>query len=76
MCTFARTHKQVSCEEQSVMTDDGDAIQSGDGQVVPPQQLLQQPDQSAEDAEIGGSAVGHQLVVALGTQTWNFRQLF
>ena len=39
------------------------------GQVLPPQQLLQQPDQSTENTEVGRSAVGHQLVVALGRHT-------
>ena len=51
------------------MAGDGDSVQGGDGQVPPPQQLLQQPDQSTEDTEVGGSAVGHQLVVTLETQT-------
>lgn len=48
------------------MADDGDPIQRGDGQVFSPQQLLQQPDQSAENTEIGRSTVGHKLVVTLG----------
>lgn len=51
------------------MADDGDSVQGGDGQVLPPQQLLQQPDQSTEDAEVGRPAVGHQLVVTLETRT-------
>lgn len=51
------------------MADDGDSIQGGDRQVLSPQQLLQQPDQSTEDAEVGRSAVGHQLIVTLETHT-------
>lgn len=54
---------------QCVVADDGDPVQVGDGQVFHPQQLLQQPDQSTEDAEVGRSAVGHQLVVTLETRT-------
>lgn len=50
------------------MADDGDPVQGGDGQVLPPQQLLQKPDQSAENTEVGRSTVGHELVVALGRQ--------
>lgn len=59
------THEQVPDKVQRVVADDGDSVQGGDGQVFPPQQLLQQPDQSAEDAEVGRSTVGHQLVVTL-----------
>lgn len=65
----ALTHEQVSGEVERVVADDGDPVQGGDGQVLHPQQLLQEPDQSTEDAEVGGSAVGHQLVVALETHT-------
>lgn len=64
---FGPTHEQVPDEVQCVVADDGDSIQGGDGQIIPPQQLLQQPDQSAEDAEVGCSPVGHQLVVTLHT---------
>lgn len=66
---FMPTHEQVSYEVQCIVEDDGDSVQGGDGQVLPPQQLLQQPDQSTEDAEVGCSAVGHQLVVTLETYT-------
>lgn len=51
------------------MADDGDSVHGGDRQVLPPQQLLQKPDQSTEDAEVGRSAVGHQLVVTLEMHT-------
>lgn len=60
-----RTHEQVSYEVQRVMADDGHSVQGGDRQVLTPQQLLQKPDQGAEDAEVGRSAVGHQLIVTL-----------
>lgn len=62
-----RTHEQVSYEVQRVMADDGHSVQCGDRQVLTPQQLLQKPDQGAEDAEVGRSAVGHQLIVTLET---------
>lgn len=52
---------------QRVVADDGHSVQGGHRQVLPPQQLLQKPDQSAEDAEIGCSAVGHELIVTLET---------
>lgn len=67
MCVFLPTHQQVPHEVQGVVADDGYSVQGGDGQVLPPQQLLQQPDKSTEDAEVGCSAVGHQLVVTLRT---------
>lgn len=51
------------------MADNGDTIQGGNRQVILPQQLLQQPDQNAENTEVGRSAVGHQLVVTLGRPT-------
>lgn len=63
------THEQVSYEVQRVMADDGHPVQGGDWQVLTPQQLLQKPDQGAEDAEVGRSAVGHQLVVTLETHS-------
>lgn len=66
-CVFGPTHEHVPQEVQRVVADDGDSVQGGDGQIFPPQQQLQQPDQSAEDAEVGRSTVGHQLVVTLRT---------
>lgn len=66
-----RTHEQVSYEVQRVMADDGHPVQGGDRQVFTPQQLLQKPDQGAEDAEVGRSAVGHQLIVTLETHVNN-----
>lgn len=51
------------------MADDGDAVQVGNRQVILPQELLQQPDQSAENTEVGCTTVGHQLVVALRRHT-------
>lgn len=53
---------------QRIMADDGHSVQGGDGQVLASQQLLQDPDQGAEDAEVGRSAVGHQLIVTLETR--------
>lgn len=47
------------------MADKSNSIQAGDGQVFLPQQLLQQPDEGADNTKIGGAAVGDQLVVAL-----------
>lgn len=52
------------------MAGDGHSIQGGDRQVFTNQQLLQKPDQGAEDAEVGRSAVGHKLVVTLETQKY------
>lgn len=69
VCVFKPTHEHVPEEVQRVVADDGDSVEGGDGQVFPPQQQLQQPDQSAEDAEVGRSAVGHQLVVTLHTHS-------
>lgn len=64
---FGPTHEQVPDEVQRVVADDGYSVHGGDRQIIPPQQLLQQPDQSAEDAEVSCSTVGHQLVVTLYT---------
>lgn len=50
------------------MAGDGHSVQGGDRQVLRPQQLLQKPDQGAEDAEVGRSAVGHELIVTLETR--------
>lgn len=47
------------------MADYGYSIQVGDRQVLCSEQLLQHPDQSAKDTEVGCPAVGHQLVVTL-----------
>lgn len=67
--SFIPTHKQVSYKVQRIVAGDGDSVQGGDGQVLHPQQLLQHPDQSTEDAEVSRSAVGHQLVVTLERHT-------